>query len=118
MAGAGEVARKVPGKLGRGREKPSVRAGSEELLFEVLKEGLFWAALGRPSEVMPFLRGKLLGNGFSPKAKEELQWLLDQLEKYYSHVAASGRVEERHLRAIKSFYRDIVVVLSVERAEF
>ncbi|MBP1911093.1 hypothetical protein [Thermococcus stetteri] len=99
-----------------GREKPSVRAGSEELLFEILKEGLFWAALGRPSEVMPFLRGKLLGNGFSPRAKEELQWLLDKLEKYYNYVAVAGRVEEKHLKAIKSFYRDIVVVLSVDRA--
>ncbi len=99
-----------------GREKPFVRENSEELLFDVLKEGLFWAALGRPYEVMPFLRGKLLGNGFSPKAKAELQWLLDRLERYYDYVSRAGVVEEKHLRAVKSFYRDIVVVLSMERA--
>lgn len=81
-----------------------------------MKEGLFWAALGRPLEVMPFLRGKLLGNGSSPRARSELEWLLDQLEEYYQYVARSGRVEEKHLRAMKSFYRDMVVVLSMGRA--
>lgn len=65
---------------------------------------------------MPFLRGKLLGNGYSERAKGELEWLLDQLESYYNYVSNNGRVEERHLRAIKSFYRDIIVVLSMGRA--
>jgi len=105
-----------PESLEGGREKPFVRVDSEELLFDVLKEGLFWAALGRPYEVMPFLKGKLLSNGFSSKAREELQWLLDQLERYYDYVSRVGVVEERHMTAVKSFYRDIVVVLSMERA--
>lgn len=84
--------------------------------MEILKEGLFWAALGRPSEVMPFLRGKLLGNGFSEGSKRQLEWLLDELQNFYERVACCGRVEERHLRALKSFHRDIVSVLETEKA--
>jgi len=96
--------------------KPFVSAKSEELLFEILKEGLFWAAWGRPSEVMPFLRGKLLGNGFSESSKRQLEWLLDELQRFYERVACCGRVEEKHVRAIKSFHRDIVSVIFSERA--
>jgi len=84
--------------------------------LEILKEGLFWAALGRPSEVMPFLRGKLLGNGFSEGSKRQLEWLLDELQSFYERIACCGRVEERHLRALKSFHRDIVSVLETEKA--
>lgn len=84
--------------------------------MEILKEGLFWAALGRPSEVMPFLRGKLLSNGLSEGSKRQLEWLLDELQNFYECVACCGRVEERHLRALKSFHRDIVSVLETEKA--
>ncbi len=83
---------------------------------EVLKEGLFWAALGKPSEVMPFLRGRLLGNGYSDNAKKQLEWLLDELERFYERVSCCGRVEEKHMRAIRSFHRDIVSVIYLERA--
>ena len=83
---------------------------------EILKEGLFWAALGRPSEVMPFLRGKLLSNGYSDNARRQLEWLLDELERFYERVSCCGRVEEKHIRAIKSFHRDIVSVIYLERA--
>ena len=86
------------------------------MLFEILKEGLFWAALGRPSEVMPFLRGKLLGNGFSEGSKKQLEWLLDELERFYERVACCGRVEERHIRTIKSFYKDIISVIETDGA--
>ena len=86
------------------------------MLFEILKEGLFWAALGKPSEVMPFLRGKLLSNGFSESSKRHLEWLLDELERFYERVACCGRVEEKHVRAIKSFHRDIVSVIETEGA--
>ncbi len=85
-------------------------------MLEVLKEGLFWAALGKPSEVMPFLRGKLLGNGFSEGSRRQLEWLLDELEEFYKRVACCGRVEKRHLRAIKSFHRDMVSVIETDRA--
>ena len=84
--------------------------------MEILKEGLFWAALGRPSEVMPFLRGKLLSNGLSEGSKRQLEWLLDELQNFYERVACCGRVEERHLRALKAFHRDIVSVLETEKA--
>ncbi|WP_223211958.1 hypothetical protein [Thermococcus henrietii] len=86
------------------------------MLFEILKEGLFWAALGKPSEVMPFLRGKLLGNGLSESSKRQLEWLLDELERFYERVACCGRVEEKHVRAIRSFHRDIVSVIETDRA--
>ncbi|WP_461864067.1 hypothetical protein [Thermococcus sp.] len=85
-----------------------------ELLEEVLKEGLLWAALGRPLEVMPFLRGKLLGNGYSEGAKKELEYLLDDLERFYKRVACCGRIEEKHMKAIKSFRKDIVSILAFE----
>ncbi|NJE54094.1 hypothetical protein [Thermococcus sp. 21S9] len=90
--------------------------GFEEILEEILKEGLFWAAWGRPSEVMPFLRGKLLGNGLNEKSKRQLEWLLDELEEFYKRVACCGRVEEKHVRAVKSFHRDIVSVIETDGA--
>ncbi|WP_232460840.1 hypothetical protein [Thermococcus gorgonarius] len=65
---------------------------------------------------MPFLRGKLLNNGYNDKAKQELQWLLNQLEAYYNYVASKNSVEEKHLQAMKSFYREILTVLSLDRA--
>ncbi|GAB6134848.1 hypothetical protein JCM16307_03960 [Thermococcus prieurii] len=86
------------------------------MLFEILKEGLFWAALGKPSEVMPFLRGKLLGNGLGESSKRQLEWLLDELERFYERVACCGRVEEKHVRAIRSFHRDIVSVIETDGA--
>ncbi|QDA30633.1 hypothetical protein FH039_02010 [Thermococcus indicus] len=94
------------------------RFGFEELLGEILKEGLFWAALGRPSEVMPFLRGKLLSNGIGVEGerREYLKYLLDDLERFYKRVSWSDEIDERHWKALKSFHRDIVSVVSSERA--
>lgn len=85
---------------------------------EILKEGLFWAALGRPSEVMPFLRGKLLSNGLSGsrERREYIEYLLDDLEKFYKRVSWNGEIDQRHWKALKSFQRDIVSVLYSERA--
>jgi len=82
-----------------------------------LKEGLLWAALGRPSEVMPFLRGKLLSNGHSDNAKRELEYLLNELERFYRRVACCGGIEEKHMRAIKSFRRDIESILAFENSK-
>ncbi|WP_456421244.1 hypothetical protein [Thermococcus sp.] len=65
---------------------------------------------------MPFLRGRLLGNGYSDNAKKQLEWLLDELERFYERVSCCGRVEEKHMRAIRSFHRDIVSVIYLERA--
>ncbi|CAD5243368.1 MULTISPECIES: hypothetical protein [Thermococcus] len=85
---------------------------------EILKEGLFWAALGRPSEVMPFLRGKLLSNGIGVdnRRREYLEYLLDDLERFYKRVSWSGEIEKRHWKALRSFHRDIVSVVSSGRA--
>ncbi len=77
-----------------------------------MKEGLFWAALGRPLEVMPFLRGRLLDNGVSKgQRREYLQYLLDELETFYERVSWRGELDERHWKALRSFHRDILLCL-------
>jgi len=81
------------------------------VLYGVLKEGLFWAALGRPSEVMPFLRGKLLSNGVSGARVEYLSYLLDDLEGFYRRVSWKGSLEERDWKALRSFHRDILLAI-------
>ena len=81
-------------------------------MYEILKEGLFWAALGRPSEVMPFLRGKLLGDGFvEGERREYMGYLLDDLERFYERVSWAGEISERHWKALRSFQRDILSCL-------
>ena len=81
---------------------------------EILKEGLFWAALGRPSEVMPFLRGRLLSNGQGDGVKRQLEGLLNELERFYERVSCCGKIDEKHIRAIHSFHKDILSVLSAD----
>ncbi|MDI3475271.1 MAG: hypothetical protein PWQ79_583 [Thermococcaceae archaeon] len=85
------------------------------MIGEILKEGLFWAALGRPREVMPFLRGKLLSNGYSGRAKEELEGILSELELFYERISWEGRIEQKHLRALRSFHREILALVSAGR---
>ncbi len=82
-----------------------------------MKEGLLWAALGRPLEVMPFLRGKLLSNGYSDNARRELEYLLKELERFYKRVACCGEIEEKHMKAIRSFSRDIASILAFEKSK-
>jgi hypothetical protein len=82
------------------------------MMGEILKEGLFWAALGRPQEVMPFLRGKLLSNGYSGRAKEELEGILKELELFYERISWEGRIEQKHIKTIRSFHREILAVIS------
>ncbi|ASJ06404.1 hypothetical protein [Thermococcus pacificus] len=100
-----------------GRAKPSAESvesfGFDELLYEILKEGLFWAALGRSSEVMPFLRGKLLENGVSleKQRREYMEYLLDELEHFYRRVSWSGEISEAHWKALKSFHRELLALL-------
>jgi len=65
---------------------------------------------------MPFLRGKVLGNGLGEGSRRQLEWLLDELERFYERVACCGRVEEKHVRAIRSFHRDIVSVIGTDGA--
>ncbi len=87
------------------------------MLYEILKEGLFWAALGRPLEVMPFLRGKLLSNGIGAESgrREYLEYLLDDLERFYKRVSWSDEIDERHWRVLKSFHRDFLSLLSADK---
>ncbi|NPA48012.1 MAG: hypothetical protein GXO14_05160 [Thermococci archaeon] len=65
---------------------------------------------------MPFLRGKLLSNGYSEGTRRHLEGILDELEAFYRDVACRGRIEEKHRRAIRSFHRDIISVISAKRA--
>nr|WP_297549656.1 hypothetical protein [Thermococcus sp.] len=81
------------------------------MLYEVLKEGLFWAGLGRPSEVMPFLRGKLLERNVDGRRRECIEHLLNELEHFYQRVSWSGSIGESEWKAIKSFHRDLIALL-------
>ncbi|MDK2870361.1 MAG: hypothetical protein PWP39_1596 [Pyrococcus sp.] len=82
-------------------EKPNV-----ELLEAVLVEGLYWAYLGRPKEVMPFLKGKLkaLVNGSS----EFLEDVLNELEKFYEEVSRKDSIGDREFRKLK-IYRELIL---------
>jgi len=64
-------------------------------------------------EVMPFLKGKLLENGVSLEEprREYMEYLLDELERFYKRVSWSGELDEGHWKALKSFHRDILSCL-------
>ena len=65
---------------------------------------------------MPFLRGKLLGNGIGGQRREYLEYLLDELERFYERVSWRGEVSERHWKALRSFHRDIASIMCSEEA--
>ncbi|ASJ16770.1 hypothetical protein A3L04_06620 [Thermococcus chitonophagus] len=81
-------------------EKPNV-----EILEAVLREGLYWAYLGRPKEVMPFLRGKLkvIANG----SFEVVDEVLRELEQFYEEVSRMDRITQKEFRRLR-IYRDML----------
>ncbi|WP_297420968.1 hypothetical protein [Thermococcus sp.] len=62
---------------------------------------------------MPFLRGKLLGNGFvaGEGRRDYVEYLLDELGRFYERVSWSGKLGKSHWKALKSFHRDILLCL-------
>lgn len=57
--------------------------------------------MGRPEEVLPFLRGKLLRNASGSREKAEI--ILKSLKDFYEDVSASGRVRREHLLLLEAY---------------
>ncbi|WP_237698515.1 hypothetical protein [Pyrococcus sp. NA2] len=61
--------------------------------------------MGRPKEVMAFLRGKLLSiNGDSSLLEE----ILDELERFYEEVSRKDRISEKELRKLE-LYKELLI---------
>ncbi|AIF68552.1 hypothetical protein PAP_00530 [Palaeococcus pacificus DY20341] len=78
------------------------------ILEEILKEGVYWAFMGRPFEVLPFLRGKLLSeveklNGKSKNAGAEVEHLLKELEELYKSISASSKIHDEQVKLVLSY---------------
>ncbi|AEH24453.1 hypothetical protein [Pyrococcus yayanosii] len=83
----------------------------KEILKSVLMEGLYWAYLGRPKEVMPFLRGKL--RALSAGSQELVDELLREIELFYEEVSRMESVGERELRRLKFYFEMLVSLLGL-----
>lgn len=70
-----------------------------------MKEGLYWSAMGRPEEVLPFLRGKLLENANG--SREKAEHILKSLRDFYEDVSASGKIQREHLLLLDSYEASI-----------
>lgn len=74
-----------------------------------MKEGVYWAFMGRPFEVMPFLRGKLLkeANG----RQKSVEKLLEELESLYKEISMSSRISEEQMKLVMSYREKILECL-------
>ncbi|WP_157255164.1 hypothetical protein [Palaeococcus ferrophilus] len=61
--------------------------------------------MGRPEEVLPFLRGRLLRNANGSREKAER--VLDSLKDFYEDVSASGKVRREHLLLLEAYEASI-----------
>jgi len=85
-------------------------------LGEILREGIYWAFMGRPFEVLPFLRGKLLSeaaklNGASEDARFEIERLLKELEELYKKISISEKVSEEQIKEVLAYREKLVKVV-------
>ena len=83
---------------------------------EILREGIYWAFMGRPFEVLPFLRGKLLSeaaklNGASEDARFEIERLLKELEELYKKISISEKVSEEQIKEVLAYREKLVKVV-------
>lgn len=72
--------------------------------------------MGRPFEVLPFLRGKLLSetaklNGASEDARLEIERLLKELEELYKKISMSEKVSEEQIKEILAYREKLVKVV-------
>lgn len=79
-----------------------------EILGEILREGIYWAYMGRPFEVLPFLRGKLLSkaaslNGNSKEAEVNVERILKELEAMYKQISMASKVEKKQIEEILAY---------------
>jgi len=82
-------------------EKPNV-----EILEAVLREGLYWAYLGRPKEVMAFLRGKL--KKIANDSFDSIEEILKELEEFYEEVSRMDTISKKEFKKI-NLYRDMLL---------
>lgn len=90
-----------------------------EILGEILREGIYWAYMGRPFEVLPFLRGKLLAkikssNGSYKDKEMELERALKELEMLYKRISVSKNVDEKQIREVLAYKQKFVQFLAFE----
>ncbi|HIH73491.1 MAG: Uncharacterized protein XD43_0766 [Thermococcales archaeon 44_46] len=90
-----------------------------EILGEILREGIYWAYMGRPFEVLPFLRGKLLtkiksSNGSYKDKEMELERALKELEMLYKQISVSENVDEKQIREVLAYKQKFVQFLAFE----
>jgi hypothetical protein len=90
-----------------------------EILGEILREGVYWAYMGRPFEVLPFLRGKLLAkikssNGSCKDKEMELERALKELEMLYKQISVSENVDEKQIREVLAYKEKFVQFLVFE----
>ncbi|WP_253910323.1 hypothetical protein [Thermococcus sp. 101 C5] len=84
-----------------------------------MREGLYWAYMGRSFEVLPFLRGKLLSkiknsNGDYKDKEIEMGRLLKELELLYKQISMSEKVDEKQIREVLSYKEKFVQFLVFE----
>ncbi len=69
--------------------------------------------MGRPFEVLPFLRGKLSSeaaklNGAGEDKRLEIERLLKELEGLYKEISMSKKVSEEQIKAVLSYREKLV----------
>ncbi|AMM54088.1 hypothetical protein [Pyrococcus kukulkanii] len=82
-------------------EKPNV-----EILEAVLREGLYWAYLGRPKEVMAFLRGKL--KKIANSSFGDIEEVLKELEEFYEEISRMDAISQKEFKKLE-IYRDMLL---------
>ena len=89
------------------------------ILGEILREGIYWAYMGRPFEVLPFLRGKLLSkikklHGGSKEVEMRLELVLMELEALYKQISMSNKVDKKQIEEILAYKQKFVNLISFE----
>lgn len=75
--------------------------------------------MGRPFEVLPFLRGKLLSeaaklNGSKGNVQLEVERLLKELEGLYKEISVSDKISEEQIEEILRYKEKFFNLLSFE----
>lgn len=75
--------------------------------------------MGRPFEVLPFLRGKLLGkikssNGSYKDRKMELERVLKELEVLYKQISVSDKINKDQIEEILAYKQKFAQFLAFE----
>ncbi|RKX49971.1 MAG: hypothetical protein DRP38_01965 [Thermotogae bacterium] len=90
-----------------------------DILGEILREGIYWAYMGRPFEVLPFLRGKLLSkikasNGNPKEVEMNLERMLKELEALYKQISMSSKVDKKQIEEVLAYKQKFISFISLE----